>query len=176
MEQLLTPLDVQQANTHFHISLGSYEDNDGAKNQNPCASQQREIPSSTELREIYLCEFVEASSELIKSRKSSDPKLDYSNIIVELRALDCLVKERTHGAPNGYYFIPVYDKGSFLIKVNGPEGWSWDPEQVPAVIDHTGCTGNEDINFDSRGSLYLEELWEMSVERDALRKIEAHQM
>lgn len=91
--------------------------------------------------------FVEASSELIKSRKSSDPKLDYSNIIVELRTLDGLVKERTHCAPNGYYFIPVYDKGSFLIKVNGPEGWSWDPEQVPAAIDHTGCNGNEDINF-----------------------------
>lgn len=91
--------------------------------------------------------FVEASSELIKSRKSSDPKLDYSNIIVELRTLDGLVKERTHCAPNGYYFIPVYDKGSFLIKVNGPEGWSWDPEQVPVSIDHTGCNGNEDINF-----------------------------
>lgn len=91
--------------------------------------------------------FVEASSELIKSRKSSDPKLDYSNIIVELRTLDGLVKERTHCAPNGYYFIPVYDKGSFLIKVNGPEGWSWDPEQVPVAIDHTGCNGNEDINF-----------------------------
>ncbi|CAN4101896.1 unnamed protein product [Withania somnifera] len=91
--------------------------------------------------------FVEASSGLIKSRKSSDPKLDYSNIIVELRTLDGLVKERTHCAPNGYYFIPVYDKGSFLIKVNGPEGWSWDPEQVPVAIDHTGCNGNEDINF-----------------------------
>ncbi|XP_016491513.2 uncharacterized protein LOC107811149 [Nicotiana tabacum] len=91
--------------------------------------------------------FVEASSELIKSRKSSDPKLDYSNIIVELRTLDGLVKERTHCAPNGYYFIPVYDKGSFLIKVNGPEGWSWDPKQVPIAIDHTGCNGNEDINF-----------------------------
>ncbi|CAN4113610.1 unnamed protein product [Withania somnifera] len=91
--------------------------------------------------------FVEASSGLIKLRKSSDQKLDYSNIIVELRTLDGLVKERTHCAPNGYYFIPVYDKGSFLIKVNGPEGWSWDPEQVPVAIDHTGCNGNEDINF-----------------------------
>ncbi|KAM3267190.1 nodal modulator 3 [Capsicum chacoense] len=43
--------------------------------------------------------FVEASSELIKSRKSSDPKLDYSNIIVELRTLDGLVKERTALCP-----------------------------------------------------------------------------
>lgn len=29
---------------------------------------------------------------------------------VELRTLDGLVKDRTQCAPNGYYFIPVYDK------------------------------------------------------------------
>ena len=93
--------------------------------------------------------------------------------------MDGLVKDRTQCAPNGYYFIPVYDKvnffmdmciykhflvnfgarahthththiyilgvdmlfsfsqriyfslqGSFVIKVNGPDGWSWDPEKV----------------------------------------------
>lgn len=33
---------------------------------------------------------------------------------VELRTLDGLVKERTHCAPNGYYFIPVYDKVRLL--------------------------------------------------------------
>uniref|UniRef100_A0A5B7C2M8 Putative nodal modulator 1 n=1 Tax=Davidia involucrata TaxID=16924 RepID=A0A5B7C2M8_DAVIN len=91
--------------------------------------------------------FVEASSALIKSRKLSDAKLDYSHITVELRTLDGLVKDRTQCAPNGYYFIPVYDKGSFVIKIKGPEGWSWDPDQVPVVVDHTGCNANEDINF-----------------------------
>ncbi|XP_050236465.1 uncharacterized protein LOC126686455 [Mercurialis annua] len=91
--------------------------------------------------------FVEASSSLIKSRKSTDTKLDYSDITVELRTVDGLVKERTQCAPNGYYFIPVYDKGSFAIKINGPEGWSWDPEIVPVIIDNTGCNQNEDINF-----------------------------
>ncbi|KAL2485720.1 Carbohydrate-binding-like fold [Abeliophyllum distichum] len=91
--------------------------------------------------------FVEASSALIKSRKSTDAKLDYSHITVELRTLDGLVKDSTQCAPNGYYFIPVYDKGSFVIKIKGPEGWSWDPEQVPVVVDHTGCNANEDINF-----------------------------
>ncbi|KAL3825875.1 hypothetical protein ACJIZ3_021904 [Penstemon smallii] len=49
---------------------------------------------------------------------------------VELRTLDGLVKDRTQCAPNGYYFIPVYDKGSFLIKIKGPKGWSCTPEQV----------------------------------------------
>ncbi|KAI7993915.1 Acetyl-CoA carboxylase 1 [Camellia lanceoleosa] len=38
-------------------------------------------------------------------------------------------------------------KGSFVIKVKGPEGWSWDPDQVPVVVDQAGCNANEDINF-----------------------------
>ncbi|KAK6118462.1 hypothetical protein DH2020_047794 [Rehmannia glutinosa] len=54
--------------------------------------------------------FVEASQALIKSRKLTDAKLDYSHVMVELRTLDGLVKDRTQCAPNGYYFIPVYDK------------------------------------------------------------------
>ncbi|KAF5820309.1 putative carboxypeptidase-like, regulatory domain superfamily, immunoglobulin-like protein [Helianthus annuus] len=91
--------------------------------------------------------FIEATSSLIKSRKPTDTKLDYSHVTVELRTLDGLVKERTQCAPNGYYFIPVYDKGSFVIKVKGPEGWSWNPDQVPVLVDHAGCNGNEDINF-----------------------------
>ncbi|KAG8370599.1 hypothetical protein BUALT_Bualt13G0000200 [Buddleja alternifolia] len=91
--------------------------------------------------------FVEASSALMKSRKPTDSKLDYSHVTVELRTLDGLVKDRTQCAPNGYYFIPVYDKGSYVIKIKGPEGWSCAPEQVPVVVDHTGCNANEDINF-----------------------------
>ncbi|XP_061366169.1 uncharacterized protein LOC133309420 [Gastrolobium bilobum] len=97
---------------------------------------------------IYGCGgFVEASSSLVKSRKQTDAKLDYSHVTVELQTVDGLVKDRTQCAPNGYYFIPVYDKGSFVIKINGPEGWSWDPEKVPVVVDNHGCNGNEDINF-----------------------------
>lgn len=91
--------------------------------------------------------FVEASSSLVKSRNPSATKLDYSDITVELRTVDGLVKERTQCAPNGYYFIPVYDKGSFVIKINGPEGWSWDPEKFQVVVDDMGCNRNEDINF-----------------------------
>ncbi|KAJ4969122.1 hypothetical protein NE237_015823 [Protea cynaroides] len=91
--------------------------------------------------------FVEASSSLIKSRKATDPKLDYSHITVELRTVDGLVKDRTQCAPNGYYFIPVYDKGSFVIRIKGPEGWSWDPDKVPVAIDQNGCNANADINF-----------------------------
>ncbi|KAH9318973.1 hypothetical protein KI387_020742, partial [Taxus chinensis] len=55
--------------------------------------------------------FVEASPALIKLRKPTDPKLDYSHITVELHTIDGLVKESTQCAPNGYYFIPVQMDG-----------------------------------------------------------------
>ncbi|KAF3495687.1 hypothetical protein DY000_02056889, partial [Brassica cretica] len=66
---------------------------------------------------------------------------------VELQTVDGLVKDSTQCAPNGYYFIPVYDKGSFTLKINGPEGWSWSPDKVPVVVDDSSCNNNEDINF-----------------------------
>ncbi|KFK35418.1 hypothetical protein AALP_AA5G281800 [Arabis alpina] len=91
--------------------------------------------------------FVEASSSLVRSRKGADGKLDYSHITVELQTVDGLVKDSTQCAPNGYYFIPVYDKGSFTLKINGPEGWSWSPDKVPVVVDDSSCNNNEDINF-----------------------------
>ncbi|KAI5060680.1 hypothetical protein GOP47_0025100 [Adiantum capillus-veneris] len=91
--------------------------------------------------------FVEASPDLAKARKPSDPKPDYSHIIVELQTFDGLVKDRVQCAPNGYYFLPVYDKGTFSLRVKGPPGWSWSPQQVSVVVDQQGCNNNEDINF-----------------------------
>ncbi|KAG7635346.1 unnamed protein product [Arabidopsis thaliana] len=95
--------------------------------------------------------FVEASSSLVRSRKGSDGKLDFSHITVELQTVDGLVKDSTQCAPNGYYFIPVYDKGSFILKINGPDGWSWNPDKVTVVVDDSSCNNNDDINFHFTG-------------------------
>ncbi|MQL78549.1 hypothetical protein Taro_010967 [Colocasia esculenta] len=82
--------------------------------------------------------FVQASPTLIRTRKASDAKLDYSHVTVELRTVDGLLKDRTQCAPNGYYFIPVYDKGLFVVK-------------VAVAIDQNGCNANADINFQFTG-------------------------
>ncbi|KAL4324796.1 hypothetical protein GQ457_11G002280 [Hibiscus cannabinus] len=67
--------------------------------------------SAVSANSVHGCDgFLEASSSVIKWRKETGAKLDYSQINVELRTVDGLVKERTRCAPNGYYFIPVYDK------------------------------------------------------------------
>jgi protocatechuate 3,4-dioxygenase beta subunit len=88
---------------------------------------------------------------LVRSRKGSDGKLDFSHITVELQTVDGLVKDSTQCAPNGYYFIPVYDKGSFILKINGPDGWSWNPDKVTVVVDDSSCNNNDDINFHFTG-------------------------
>ncbi|XP_002975824.2 nodal modulator 1 [Selaginella moellendorffii] len=95
--------------------------------------------------------FVEASPALARLRKASDPKLDYSHITLKLHTLEGLVKDQTQCAPNGYYFLPIYEKGSYLLKVQGPTGWSFTPSQVPVLVDQHGCNGNADINFHYTG-------------------------
>ncbi|KAL6566802.1 hypothetical protein OROMI_015206 [Orobanche minor] len=54
-----------------------------------------------------------------------------------------LIGKFTYGKPT--------NQGSYVIKTKGPEGWTCAPEQVPVVVDHTGCNANEDINFQFTG-------------------------
>ncbi|KAH7301065.1 hypothetical protein KP509_23G010700 [Ceratopteris richardii] len=77
--------------------------------------------------------FVEASSDLAKARKSTDPKPDYLHITVELQIIDGLVKDRVQCVPNGYYFLPIYDKEFSLSgKVIGVVG---DPSYSAHAVD-----------------------------------------
>ncbi|VDP04826.1 unnamed protein product [Heligmosomoides polygyrus] len=54
---------------------------------------------------------------------------------------------------NGYYMIPVYNKGQYSLKVAAPEGWFFEPETVDFKLDGVNdpCTKNEDINFSLTG-------------------------
>nr|CAG4643284.1 EOG090X07YB [Ilyocryptus agilis] len=64
------------------------------------------------------------------------------------------LKYHTDCAPNnGYYFIPIYDKGEYVIKVVSPNGWSFDPASVSINIDKVTdeCTLGKDINFIFKG-------------------------
>ena len=50
--------------------------------------------------------------------------LDFSRINVQLYSKAGSLKFETECAPNnGYFFIPVYEKGSYTIKVSPPLGW-----------------------------------------------------
>eukprot|EP01133_Synstelium_polycarpum_P003812 gene3812-4399_t len=89
--------------------------------------------------------FVKVSKSLHKNH------LNYENIKINLlSASDNRVKESTDCAPNGYYFLPIYERGSYLLEIEGPNGWSFIKKQIPLSIQSANdCS--DDINFELGG-------------------------
>lgn len=74
---------------------------------------------------------------------------------VSLLSMEGALKETTHCAPNGYYFLPVYTQGHFLLRAEAPDqGLTFDPPTVSVIIDdtcHAVSQPGEDINFQLSG-------------------------
>ncbi|XP_060065049.1 BOS complex subunit NOMO2-like [Ylistrum balloti] len=80
----------------------------------------------------------------------SDVDINFSLVEVKLYTPHGSIKYQTDCAPNtGYYLIPLYEKGDFVLKVEPPAGWSFEPESVPLKVDGSTdhCSLGEDINF-----------------------------
>ncbi|KAJ0182846.1 hypothetical protein K1T71_002215 [Dendrolimus kikuchii] len=84
----------------------------------------------------------------------SHVNLDFSKIEIGLYNKAGSLKEKTECAPtNGYYFLPLYEKGEYVLKVHPPAGWSFEPSQVDLTIDGVTdqCSTGQDINFAFNG-------------------------
>ncbi|XP_053372624.1 nodal modulator 2-like [Mercenaria mercenaria] len=80
----------------------------------------------------------------------SDVDINFSLVEVKLYTPHWSIKYQTDCAPNtGYYLIPLYDKGDFILKVEPPQGWTFEPESVELHVDgeKDKCSLGEDINF-----------------------------
>ncbi|KAL4624511.1 nodal modulator 1-like [Arapaima gigas] len=80
----------------------------------------------------------------------SDVEINYSLIEIKLYTKQGSLKYQTDCAPiNGYFMIPLYDKGDFILKIEPPLGWSFEPTTVELHVDGVNdiCTKGEDINF-----------------------------
>ncbi|XP_039216573.1 nodal modulator 3-like [Crotalus tigris] len=80
----------------------------------------------------------------------SDVEINYSLIEVKLYTKHGTLKYQTDCAPNnGYFMIPLYDKGDFVLKIEPPLGWSFEPTSVDIHVDGVNdiCTKGGDINF-----------------------------
>ncbi|MGH0131955.1 UNVERIFIED_CONTAM: hypothetical protein FKN15_008615 [Acipenser sinensis] len=80
----------------------------------------------------------------------SDLEINYSLIEIKLYTKQGSLKYQTDCAPiNGYFMIPLYDKGDFVLTIEPPLGWSFDPTSVDLHVDGVTdiCTKGEDINF-----------------------------
>jgi protocatechuate 3,4-dioxygenase beta subunit len=80
--------------------------------------------------------------------------LDYSSIIVQTFTMDMILKEHTNLAASGYYFLPIYENESFIMKISGPHGMSFEPEQYVFHVEEGKSVSSycaQDINFKFRG-------------------------
>ncbi|XP_027276354.1 nodal modulator 1 isoform X3 [Cricetulus griseus] len=80
----------------------------------------------------------------------SDVEINYSLIEIKLYTKHGTLKYQTDCAPNnGYFMIPLYDKGDFILKIEPPLGWSFEPTSVDLHVDGVSdiCTQGGDINF-----------------------------
>ncbi|MFH4974267.1 hypothetical protein AB6A40_000976 [Gnathostoma spinigerum] len=82
--------------------------------------------------------------------RSAGIALDYSSIQVKLFTAEGNLKYETDCNPsNGYYLLPLYNKGSYYIRVVAPEGWFFEPDAVNVKFDGKtdNCSRGIDINF-----------------------------
>ncbi|KAF5281651.1 hypothetical protein FQA39_LY17749 [Lamprigera yunnana] len=80
--------------------------------------------------------------------------IDFSKVEIKLLTKQGIVKDKTSCAPNnGYYFIPLYEKGDYWLKLQPPPGWSFNPTEVSLSIDGSTdlCSIGKDINFVFQG-------------------------
>ena len=76
--------------------------------------------------------------------------IDFSRINVRLLTKQGALKYETDCAPNnGYYFVPVYERGEYRLQVVPPLGWQFNPPEVVVEIDGSSddCSRQQDINF-----------------------------
>lgn len=84
----------------------------------------------------------------------SDIDLNFSRVEVKLYTKQGSLKYHSDCAPNnGYYFLPLYDTGEYILKIEPPVGWSFEPREVELNIDgkNDPCSQAQDINFIFKG-------------------------
>lgn len=84
----------------------------------------------------------------------SEVEINFSLIEVKLYSRQGTLKYQTDCAPyNGYYMVPVYDKGEYELRVEPPPGWTFEPQSFSLNIDGKTdkCSLSEDINFQFTG-------------------------
>nr|XP_003706916.1 PREDICTED: nodal modulator 3 isoform X2 [Megachile rotundata] len=84
----------------------------------------------------------------------SHTDIDFAKVLIKLYTKAGSLKDYTECAPNnGYYFLPLYDKGEYILKVDPPKGWSFEPTEIILNVDGTtdACSQGKDINFTFKG-------------------------
>lgn len=64
------------------------------------------------------------------------------------------MKDKTDCSPNnGYFFLPIFYPGEYILKVSGQAGWSFEPETIEISFNGETdiCSQGKDVNFAFKG-------------------------
>ena len=105
-------------------------------------------PDNPEESDTVICGgFLKFSEDYPELKK----QLDYSKIQVQSFTKDMILKETSTLAASGYYFLPVSEiKSSLIIKISGPYGMTFEPEQYVFDLKEEETIKdycNKDIDF-----------------------------
>jgi hypothetical protein len=115
-----------------------------------CSCSQQTPAAAQEVMSIG--GFITISKQLsaaIAAQGQSNPDLQsvriqlYSTAGVKVAEGDC--------SPNGYYFVPVDNAGSYTVRVHGPQGWVFKPQELSIDCDSSSCNKGQDVNFEVAG-------------------------
>lgn len=125
----------------------SSEDLDNDSNDESVNKNNSNIPN----KETICGGFIEIDAVQKSSLKE---EINLSNIVVKVLTKDMIIKEETTVAQSGYYFLPIYDNTSFILKIFAPNNMKFEPEFYTFNIeDDTKLEEfcSEDINFMFKG-------------------------
>lgn len=80
----------------------------------------------------------------------SDVHINFERVKVKLYTSQGALKSTTECAPNnGYFLVAIYDNGDYILRIDPPEGWSFDPQEIKLAIDGVNdpCSQGKDLNF-----------------------------
>ncbi|XP_065202501.1 BOS complex subunit NOMO3 [Planococcus citri] len=84
----------------------------------------------------------------------SDVPIDLSKVEVKLFSKEGNLKDRIECAPNnGYFFLPIYDKGEYVLKPSSIHKWVFEPASVKINFDGQNdiCSKGQDVHFLFKG-------------------------
>ncbi|XP_076818346.1 BOS complex subunit NOMO1-like [Clavelina lepadiformis] len=100
--------------------------------------------------EVVFCQEILGCGGFVKS----DVSIDFTQIEIQLFTYEGMLKYQTECAPNnGYFMVPFVEKGNFILKIDPPKGWLFEPMSVDLSVDgvNDDCTKGKDINFVFKG-------------------------
>lgn len=116
----------------------------------PAATQAATTAAAQEV--VSVGGFVSVSATMSAAlAATSQPAPDVSAVRVELFDSAGIKAAEGDCSPNGYYFVPIDKEGSYNIRVHGPQGWVFAPQQLAISCDAGGCNGGTDVNFELVG-------------------------